>query len=163
MITGGDHDSPAYPQFDPCCHPHRSYSRGRLRLGCWLERSFHRTNGYVRIQRRSALRVRKRRKSVTFVRAFGPSTESYPANRASARRMMRASIVRMDASALGNAWSRIVATFMSRSNPIHRGAFTAASCSPYDTTFGCHLVVPTDIDESLPLPADEAALVLCID
>lgn len=41
--------------------------------------------------------------------------------------------------------------------------FYVGTCSPYDVTFGCNLVIPSGIDESLPLPAKEAALKLCID
>jgi hypothetical protein len=41
--------------------------------------------------------------------------------------------------------------------------FYVGTCSPYDTTFGCHLVIPSGIDERLPLVAEEAALTLCID
>jgi hypothetical protein len=41
--------------------------------------------------------------------------------------------------------------------------FYVGTCSPYDTTFGCHLVIPSGVDEHLPLPANEAALTLCID
>jgi hypothetical protein len=41
--------------------------------------------------------------------------------------------------------------------------FYIGTCSPYDVTFGCNLVIPSGIDESLPLPAKEAALKLCID
>ena len=41
--------------------------------------------------------------------------------------------------------------------------FYVGFCSPYDTTFGCHLVIPARIEQELPLPAEEAALTLCID
>jgi hypothetical protein len=41
--------------------------------------------------------------------------------------------------------------------------FFVGTCSPYDTTFGCHRVIPTGTDEMLPLPADEASARLCID
>jgi hypothetical protein len=50
---------------------------------------------------------------------------------------------------------------MERTDP-PRG-FYVGTCSPYDTTFGCHRVIPHDIDELLPLPAEEAAITLCID
>jgi hypothetical protein len=43
-----------------------------------------------------------------------------------------------------------------------RGFYTG-TCSTYDTTFGCHLLIPPGIDEQLPLPAEEAAQHLCID
>jgi len=43
-----------------------------------------------------------------------------------------------------------------------RGFFTG-TCSPYDTTFGCLLVIPRGVDDLLPLPADEAAQHICID
>ena len=41
--------------------------------------------------------------------------------------------------------------------------FYVGECSPYDTTFGCHRVIPAGTDERLPLAAEEAALTLCID
>ena len=41
--------------------------------------------------------------------------------------------------------------------------FYVGTCSAYDTTFGCHLVIPSGTDESLPLPAEEAVARLCID
>ena len=41
--------------------------------------------------------------------------------------------------------------------------FYEGTCSAYDTTFGCHLVIPRDVEERLPLPSDEAAQRLCID
>lgn len=37
------------------------------------------------------------------------------------------------------------------------------TCSYYDTTFGCNWIIPPDISDLLPLPADEAAVKLCID
>jgi hypothetical protein len=43
-----------------------------------------------------------------------------------------------------------------------RGFYTG-TCSTYDTTFGCHLLIPPGIDDQLPLPADEAAQHICID
>ena len=43
-----------------------------------------------------------------------------------------------------------------------RGFFTG-TCSVYDTTFGCHLLIPPGIEDLLPLPADEAAQHICID
>jgi hypothetical protein len=43
-----------------------------------------------------------------------------------------------------------------------RGFFTG-NCSYYDTTFGCNWIIPPGVDELLPLPADEAAVNLCID
>ena len=41
--------------------------------------------------------------------------------------------------------------------------FYQGNCSFYDTTFGCHFIIPADIVDLLPLPADEAAVKLCID
>jgi hypothetical protein len=41
--------------------------------------------------------------------------------------------------------------------------FYMGTCSRYDTTFGCHFVIPTGTEDLLPLPADEAARHLCID
>jgi hypothetical protein len=41
--------------------------------------------------------------------------------------------------------------------------FYVGTCSPYDTTFGCNRVIPSGIDERLPLASNEAALTLCID
>jgi len=41
--------------------------------------------------------------------------------------------------------------------------FYVGTCSPYDVTFGCHRVIPSDIEERLPLPPKEASLELCID
>ena len=41
--------------------------------------------------------------------------------------------------------------------------FYAGTCSFYDTTFGCNLMIPPGIEGKLPLPADEAAERLCID
>lgn len=41
--------------------------------------------------------------------------------------------------------------------------FYSGKCSPYDTTFGCHFVIPNGTQDSIPLPAEEAALQLCID
>ena len=50
---------------------------------------------------------------------------------------------------------------MNESDP-PRGFFTG-TCSTYDTTFGCHFIIPSGVEELLPLPADEAAKHLCID
>ena len=50
---------------------------------------------------------------------------------------------------------------MEESDP-PRGFYTG-TCSFYDTTFGCNLMIPQGIEERLPLPAEEAAEKLCID
>ena len=41
--------------------------------------------------------------------------------------------------------------------------FYSGKCSPYDTMFGCHRVIPDGTEERLPLPAEEAAMGLCVD
>lgn len=41
--------------------------------------------------------------------------------------------------------------------------FYTGHCSAYDTTFGCHRMIPRNMDASLPRTADEAALYICID
>jgi hypothetical protein len=41
--------------------------------------------------------------------------------------------------------------------------FYIGTCSVYDTTFGCHRVIPPGMDNTLPLTAEEAAPTLCID
>lgn len=43
-----------------------------------------------------------------------------------------------------------------------RGFFTG-TCSPYDTTFGCHFLIPPGTSDQLPLPAWEAVQQMCID
>ena len=50
---------------------------------------------------------------------------------------------------------------MEESDP-PRGFYTG-TCSFYDTTFGCNLMIPPGIEERLPLPAEEAIEKLCID